>query len=165
MSVASVLGGALMCAAGAAQGALPDLKNMHDAEVMQNACKPAEQRRLQREAAALAGSEAPAQAARLVREVLCGTTPQSRAYVMAHTAAKVASTDEATGDTEPARPRMLPARSVQPAQMRAWSATVEQGDVGIRVVFYPDEGACIQSFSMACRRSEWKITAISQACD
>jgi hypothetical protein len=122
MSRTSLLAALLMCVAGVAQGALPDLKNMHDAsEVMQNACKPAEQRRLQREAAALAGSEAPTQAARLVQEMLCGTTPQSRAYVLAHTASKVASTDEATGDTEPARPRMLPARSVQPAQMRACS--------------------------------------------
>jgi hypothetical protein len=165
MRLARLLAASLACVAAASQAALPDLRDMHQGELMLNACKGTEQRRLQRETAALAGSEAPAKASRLVQEMLCGTTPQSRAYVLAHTEKRVASTDEATGEVEPARPKMLPARLVEPVRMQAWSATVEQGDDGINVMFNADEGACVRRFTLGYRGGDWKIVAIGQACD
>jgi hypothetical protein len=162
---AAVLAGGLMLAAVSAQGALPDLKNMHEDDLMLNACKPVELRRLQREIAALAGSQAPGKAWRLVREMLCGTARQSSDYIVAHTSRRVASIDEATGNTEPAKLEYVPASQVLPARMRAWRASVGKDGSGVSVTFNADEGACIQSFSLHPRGGDWEIVAIEQGCD
>jgi hypothetical protein len=157
---------ALSSANAALAGKVPaDVSSFYQQDqILQNACKPSELRRLQHEVHATAKGKRPEAAWRLTRHMLCGDDAKSHRYVLAHSRKVILDRDSSGAEGDNAAETRLPASAIKLVRMKAWDATIDGGGGNIHVMFN-DGGVCVAGFDLEESRGKWWLVSTGGACD
>jgi hypothetical protein len=133
-------------------------------QILPNACKPSELRRLKKESERIARKYSKNPVFPLVKAMLCGDDVQSYRYVLTHTTGKILIDDNLTREDGQGEERPAIGSSIVLIRMLAWAAEVREIENTISIG-YSDGGVCSGSFGIQYIEDSWKISNITFYCD
>lgn len=134
-------------------------------QMLLNACKHSERKRLRRDIFAITREEKPEQVSFLINKVLCGDDIKSYYYVEAHINRGRENDEEAGSAQGDEKEKHMLDTSDYLVRKKAWDASVTGIPGAIRVLFTFDGGVCMRSFDFRYSRDSWWIVANEMDCD
>jgi len=133
-------------------------------EILKNACKASELKRLRKEVFSRAKDNKPEIAWNLIRQMLCGDDIAAYRYVMAHTKDAISTEDSTDSQDGSSVKTEIHGASLSLVRQMAWDVSVVETNGGIRVM-YDDGGVCVGGFDIQPEHNSWQIVATSWSCD